>query len=132
MKTDFDNTIGLIRIVPQDVGRVILNLLTNAFYAVNEKKKDQPDGYDPVVSVTTRKFADQVEICVRDNGNGIPAEVRDKIFYPLFTTKPAGSGTGLGLSLSYDIIAKGHGGELLVDTELGCYTEFSIRLRLKN
>ena len=101
MKTDFDSEIGKINVVTQDIGRVILNLLTNAFYAVTEKKKSNIDGYEPVVSISTRKLGQKVEIKVRDNGNGIPMRVLDKIFQPFFTTKPTGEGTGLGLSLSY-------------------------------
>jgi signal transduction histidine kinase/ligand-binding sensor domain-containing protein len=137
MKTDFDKTIGNINIIPQDVGRVILNLITNAFYAVTEKKKQiadaRPDdlvgrGYEPTVSVSTKKLSDKVEIKVKDNGNGIPQKVMDKIFQPFFTTKPTGQGTGLGLSLSYDIITKGHGGELKVETKEGEFAEFIISL----
>ena len=95
------NSIGKINIVPQDIGRVILNLINNAFYAVNEKKKQQVDeGYEPTVSVSTKKLDDKVEISVKDNGNGISQKVLDKIFQPFFTTKPTGQGTGLGLSLS--------------------------------
>ena len=96
------------------------------FYAVNEKKKEQLQGYEPTVSVTTKRMGDSVEIRVSDNGNGIPQRVVDKIFQPFFTTKPAGQGTGLGLSLSYDIITKGHGGELRVETEEGQGTTFII------
>jgi len=114
-ETDFDVNIGRINVVPQEIGRVILNLINNAFYAVTEKKKQSPDGYDPTVTVSTTKINDKVEIKVKDNGNGIPQKVFDKIFQPFFTTKPAGQGTGLGLSLSYDIV-KAHGGELKVET----------------
>ena len=110
MKTDFDESIGNINIIPQDIGRVILNLINNAFYAVDEKKKQAGDAYDPSVSVSTKKENGRVEIKVADNGNGIPKKVVDKIFQPFFTTKPTGQGTGLGLSLSYDIV-KAHGGE---------------------
>jgi signal transduction histidine kinase len=127
MKTDFDPSIGLINIVPQDIGRVILNLITNAFYVVTEKKKQQPEGYEPTVSVNTKQSGSQVLIVVRDNGNGIPSNVMDKIFQPFFTTKPTGQGTGLGLSLSYDIV-KAHGGELKVDTKEGEGAEFIILL----
>ena len=116
MKTDFDETIGNINIIPQDIGRVILNLITNAFYAVNEKSKQGIADYEPTVSVSTKRLNDKVEIKVTDNGNGIPANILDKIFQPFFTTKPTGQGTGLGLSLSYDIVTKGHGGELKVET----------------
>ena len=128
MKTDFDESIGLVNIIPQDLGRVILNLLTNAFYVVNEKKKSEPNPYDPTVSISTKRLENRVEIKVSDNGNGIPQKVLDKIFQPFFTTKPTGQGTGLGLSLSYDIIAKGHGGELKVETKEGEGTTFIILL----
>ena len=127
-KTDFDETIGNINIIPQDIGRVILNLITNAFYAVDEKTLSAvatlPTGqagspavkYEPTVSITTKKINDKVEIKVTDNGNGIPQNIIDKIFQPFFTTKPTGQGTGLGLSLAYDIV-KAHGGELKVETK---------------
>jgi signal transduction histidine kinase/ligand-binding sensor domain-containing protein len=118
IKTQYDEAIGNIMIIPQDIGRVILNLVTNAFYAVNEKKKRQPEGYEPTVSVITAKLNDKIEIKVRDNGDGISPKVVNKIFQPFFTTKPTGEGTGLGLSLSYDII-KAHGGELKVETREG-------------
>jgi len=129
MKTDFDESIGSINMVPQDVGRVILNLITNAFYAVAEKKKLAGNEYEPTVSVSTRKSGDQVLIVVKDNGNGIPQKVLDKIFQPFFTTKPAGQGTGLGLSLSYDIV-KAHGGEIKVKTAENEGTEFTILLSI--
>ena len=116
MKTDFDASIGNINIIPQDIGRVILNLITNAFYVVDEKKKSGLKNYEPTVSVSTKKVGDKVEIKVADNGNGIPQKILDKIFQPFFTTKPTGQGTGLGLSLSYDIV-KAHGGELKVETK---------------
>ena len=134
LKTDYDETIGTIKIIPQDIGRVILNLITNAFYAVDEKKKLQPEnlptgqaGYEPTVSVTTRKANDKIEISVSDNGNGIPEAIKEKIFQPFFTTKPTGQGTGLGLSLAYDIV-KAHGGELKVDNKEGEGTDFIIIL----
>ena len=132
MKTDFDDSIGKINIIPQDIGRVILNLINNAFYAVDEKKKKtlrqaQGDGYEPTVSVSTKGNNGKVEIKVGDNGNGIPPKVLDKIFQPFFTTKPTGQGTGLGLSLSYDIV-KAHGGELKVETKEGKGAEFIIEL----
>ena len=127
LKTDYDETIGTINVIPQDIGRVILNLITNAFYAVTEKKKQQPEGYQPTVSVNTKKTGDKVQIKVADNGNGIPPKVLDKIFQPFFTTKPTGQGTGLGLSLSYDIV-KAHGGELKVETKEGQWAEFIIQL----
>ena len=133
MKTDFDESIGIINIIPQDIGRVILNLINNAFYVVNEKSKQNIVGYEPTVSVSTHRSLSsgegrgEVLIKVKDNGNGIPQKVLDKIFQPFFTTKPTGQGTGLGLSLSYDIV-KAHGGELKVDTKEGEGSEFSIRL----
>lgn len=127
LKTDYDETIGNINIIPQDIGRVILNLITNAFYVVNEKSKQGVAGYEPTVEVSTRKVKDKVEVRVADNGNGIPQKVLDKIFQPFFTTKPTGQGTGLGLSLSYDII-KAHGGELSVETKEGEGSGFVIQL----
>ena len=127
MKTEFDETIGNITIIYQDIGRVILNLITNAFYATNEKQKSGIESYEPTVIVSTKKVEDKVEIKVADNGNGIPQKVLDKIFQPFFTTKPTGQGTGLGLSLSYDIV-KAHGGELKVKTEEGKGSEFIIVL----
>ncbi|MBK6966108.1 MAG: hypothetical protein IPH20_19855 [Bacteroidales bacterium] len=128
LKTDFDETLGSINIIPQDIGRVILNLITNAFYAVDEKKKSNNVGYEPVVSVITKKTGDIAEIIVRDNGNGIPQRNLDKIFQPFFTTKPTGQGTGLGLSLSYDIVTNGHSGELSVVTKEGQGSTFTIKL----
>ncbi|CAN5412206.1 hypothetical protein BH10BAC2_BH10BAC2_42220 [soil metagenome] len=128
IETDFDSSIGEINIIPQDIGRVILNLITNALYTVAEKKILLGDAYNPIVSVTTRKIKDKVEIKIRDNGMGIPQRIMDKIFQPFFTTKPTGDGTGLGLSLSYDIVTKGHGGEMKVDTKEGEYAEFTIAL----
>jgi signal transduction histidine kinase len=134
MKTDFDETIGNINIIPQDIGRVILNLINNAFYVVDEKKKLLANSqqltaipYEPTVSVTTKKINGKVEIKVADNGNGIPQKVLDKIFQPFFTTKPTGQGTGLGLSLSYDIV-KAHSGVLKVETKEGKGTAFIIEL----
>jgi two-component system, NtrC family, sensor kinase len=139
LKTDFDESISKINVIPQDIGRVLLNLFNNAFYAVAEKKKlfakdlpgfKNPEGlsaYEPTVSVSTKKMAGKLQICVKDNGSGIPQNLIDKIFQPSFTTKPTGEGTGLGLSLSYDII-KAHGGELKVETEEGEFTEFIILL----
>jgi len=128
MKTDYDENIGLIKIISQDIGRVILNLITNAFYAVTEKNKLKLDGYEPTITVTTKKINDKVVVRVKDNGTGISQKALEKIFQPFFTTKPTGQGTGLGLSLSYDIVTKGHGGELKVETKEGEYTEFSIIL----
>jgi len=130
LKTDFDNTIGKINIIPQDIGRVFLNLYNNAFYAVNEKMKTAGENYEPTVSVQTKKLNDKIILTVMDNGNGIPQKVVDKIFQPFFTTKPTGQGTGLGLSLSYDII-KAHGGEIKVETKEGEFTEFVISITNK-
>ncbi|HJS54022.1 MAG TPA: ATP-binding protein, partial [Chitinophagaceae bacterium] len=146
MKTDFDETIGNINIISQDIGRVILNLINNAFYAVDEKKRSMPPSpkggnedslkeYEPVVTVTTKRLGPpsgdggKIEIRVADNGNGIPQKVLDKIFQPFFTTKPTGQGTGLGLSLSYDIV-KAHGGEFKVETKEGEGSVFRIFLNL--
>jgi two-component system, NtrC family, sensor kinase len=127
LKTDYDESIGNINIIPQDIGRVILNLITNAFYVVDEKKKAGIEVYEPTVSVSTKKINDKIEIKVSDNGKGIPQKVLDKIFQPFFTTKPTGQGTGLGLSLSYDIV-KAHGGELKVETKEGEGSTFIIQL----
>ncbi|HMG68944.1 MAG TPA: ATP-binding protein, partial [Chitinophagaceae bacterium] len=135
MKTDYDKTIGSINIVPQDIGRVLLNLYNNAFYActersrsaVGEKNKMKNEKYEPTVSVSTKKINNKVEIKVMDNGGGIPQKVLDKIFQPFFTTKPTGQGTGLGLSLSYDII-KAHAGEIKVETREREGSEFIILL----
>jgi two-component system NtrC family sensor kinase len=127
IKTDFDPSIAKINIIPQDIGRVLLNLFNNAFYALSEKKKLSEPGYDPIVSVSTKRIKDKVEIRVKDNGIGISQKIIDKIFQPFFTTKPAGQGTGLGLSLSYDII-KAHGGEIGVNAKEGEFTEFFVLL----
>jgi two-component system NtrC family sensor kinase len=127
MKTDFDKTIGSINIIPQDIGRVILNLITNAFYAVTEKKKQQNENYEPTVLVSSKKIDGKVEIRVKDNGMGIPQKVIDKIFQPFFTTKPTGQGTGLGLSLSYDII-KAHGGQISMESKEEEGTVFCVAL----
>jgi signal transduction histidine kinase len=143
LETDFDKSIGKMNIVPQDIGRVLLNLYNNAFYAVSEKKKQQQDSYDPIVTVSTKKLGSplgdggrlssysgdggKIEIRVKDNGNGIPQKIVDKIFQPFFTTKPTGQGTGLGLSLSYDIVQV-HGGELKVITKEGEGSEFVVHL----
>jgi len=115
MRTEFDESIGDIKIIPQDIGRVLLNLYNNAFYAVSEKKKGNPPGYEPIIVVSTKKSGNQVVIRVKDNGRGISSKLLDKIFQPFFTTKPTGEGTGLGLSLSYDVI-KAHGGEIRVES----------------
>ena len=126
---DFDSFLPKLNVVPQDIGRVVLNLINNAFYAVNEKAKLQTEGYEPVVSVSTKKEGDKIQISVKDNGKGIPQNIVDKIFQPFFTTKPTGQGTGLGLSLSYDIV-KAHGGDINVITEEGIGSEFRIQMPL--
>jgi signal transduction histidine kinase len=135
-ETQFDSSIEKINVVPQEMGRVILNLINNAFYAVDDKKKQvsdaRPDdpvgrGYEPTVIISTKKSEGKIEIAVKDNGNGIPQKILDKIFQPFFSTKPTGQGTGLGLSLSYDII-KSHGGELKVQTKEGEGSTFMIEL----
>jgi len=127
LKTDYDQSITSVNMIPQDMGRVILNLITNAFYVVNEKKSQHIESYEPTVSISTKKVGDKVLISVSDNGNGIPQNIVDKIFQPFFTTKPTGQGTGLGLSLSYDIV-KAHGGELKVETKQGEGSAFIISL----
>jgi signal transduction histidine kinase len=127
IKTDYEDSLGNINIIPQDIGRVILNLITNAFYAVTEKRKQGTNGYEPIVAISTKKFDDKVELKVSDNGIGIPEKIKEKIFNPFFTTKPTGQGTGLGLSLSYDIV-KAHGGEITVKSKNGEGSEFTINL----
>jgi C4-dicarboxylate-specific signal transduction histidine kinase len=124
---NFGENIGTINVVPQDIGRVLLNVFNNAFYAVNEKRKSADKDYEPSVSVQTKRIDDKIKVHVRDNGNGIPQNIVDKIFQPFFTTKPTGQGTGLGLSLAYDII-KAHGGEIKVETKEGEGTSFKIIL----
>lgn len=143
LKTDFDETLTEIDVVPQEMGRVILNLLTNAFYAVNDKKKqleknNPADGrqkeqapYNPTVFIATKKLNGKVEIIVSDNGNGIPQKEVDKIFQPFYTTKPSGKGTGLGLSMSYEIVTKAHGGQLKVKNNEGEGVTFTITLPVK-
>lgn len=142
-KTHFDEKLAKIEVIPQDMGRVLLNLFNNAFYAVNQRKNapQPPEGeqgnklplwgsgdYTPSVSVTTKQLKKGIEIRVKDNGTGMPESVKAKVFQPFFTTKPTGQGTGLGLSLSYDIVTKGHGGSLEIETKEGEYTEFIIKL----
>lgn len=128
IQTSFDQDIEKINIVPQDIARALLNIINNAFYSVNEKKKKLGDAYEPSVSLTTKKTKDQVEVTVKDNGFGIPQNIADKIYQPFFTTKPTGQGTGLGLSLSYDVITKEHGGTIKVNTKDGEGAEFIICL----
>jgi signal transduction histidine kinase len=127
IKTDFDNSIGKIKIIPQDIGRVLVNIYNNAFYAVGEKRKKNANHYEPTINVSTKKSNERVEIVVNDNGTGILPKVKDKIFQPFFTTKPSGQGTGLGLSLSYDIV-KAHNGEIRVVSEEGEGSQFIIQL----
>jgi signal transduction histidine kinase len=130
-ETNFDPNLSKINVVPQDIGRVLLNLINNAFYASSSKALAIEDGdYKPEVVVSTRKLNGKIEITVKDNGPGIPEEIKDKIFQPFFTTKPTGSGTGLGLSLSYDIV-KAHGGELKLESKEHLGTEFIITIPIK-
>ncbi len=136
METSFGNNIGEIKIISQDIGRALLNLFNNAFYSVNEKKKQLGNAFDPTVWLSTKKLDTPlgdggIEISVKDNGMGIPLKIQEKILQPFFTTKPAGQGTGLGLSLSYDII-KAHGGELRVETQEGEFAEFKILLPIRS
>ncbi len=127
MTTDFDPSVGQINLVAQELGRVLLNLINNAFYAISERKNETSENYEPLVHLSTKRLGDWIEIKVKDNGKGIPKSVKEKIFLPFFTTKPSGQGTGLGLSISYDIV-KAHGGEILVESKEGEGTEFCIRL----
>ncbi|MBS1543556.1 MAG: nuclear transport factor 2 family protein, partial [Bacteroidetes bacterium] len=131
-ETSLDPTLPKVQVMPQEIGRVILNLINNAFYAVNERAKSesQSPGFQPEVNVSTKNLGNKIQIMIQDNGTGIPEKVKDKIFQPFFTTKPTGQGTGLGLSLAYDIVTKGHGGELKVETKEGKGTEFVIRIPL--
>ncbi|MCW5923095.1 MAG: hypothetical protein KIS77_12160 [Saprospiraceae bacterium] len=128
MNTEFDPAIGKIEVVPQDFGRVLLNLINNAFYAVHQKAKQASEGYSPTVTISTKKLKNAIEIRIRDNGTGIPDSLKAKIFQPFFTTKPTGQGTGLGLSLAFDIVTKGHGGTMEVETKEGEGTTFIIQL----
>ena len=128
-KMDLDESLGKINIIQQDMGRVLINLFNNAFYAVHQKNdQNKGSGYQPLVSVSTHKTDKGVEIKVTDNGNGIPENIKQKVFQPFFTTKPTGEGTGLGLSLSYDIVVKGHSGSLEIETKEGEFTTFIIKL----
>ncbi len=128
METELDPSVGKLDVVPQDVSRVFLNIISNACYEANRRKTTAGPGFSPTLTVRTRNLADNVEIRIRDNGNGIPEEIRDKLFTPFFTTKPAGQGTGLGLSISYDIVVQEHSGQLSFESQAGEYTEFIIRL----
>jgi signal transduction histidine kinase len=129
LEREFDPNAGKLSLYPQEMTRVLLNLISNGFHAVHKKRQDgAPHGFDPVLRVTTKAYADKIEIKVRDNGTGIPDAIRARIFEPFFTTKPTGEGTGLGLSLSHDIIVQQHGGTLEVVTEPGLHTEFTVTL----
>ncbi len=128
LQRDLDPSVGMADVYPQEITRVLLNLISNGFYATTKRKVEVGDGFEPMLSTTTKNLGDKVEIRIRDNGTGIPEEVRDKIFNPFFTTKPTGEGTGLGLSMSYDIVVKQHGGSIDVETEPGLFTEFKIVL----
>jgi len=129
MVTNLDPAIEKVEVIPQDFGRVLLNLINNAFYAVTQRKSKAPEGYEPTVTVSSRLLkSGMVEIRIQDNGTGIPDSLKAKIFQPFFTTKPTGQGTGLGLSLAYDIVTKGHGGEMKVESEEGKGTTFIIQL----
>ncbi|MFZ0390116.1 MAG: HAMP domain-containing sensor histidine kinase, partial [Calditrichia bacterium] len=128
IEKQLDKNIEKLKVVPQDISRVFLNIISNGFYAANSRKKAEPNSFEPLVLVTTRNDNNHVRISIRDNGSGIPEEIRDKLFNPFFTTKPSGQGTGLGLSLSYDIVVKEHNGSITFETEEGKFTEFSIHL----
>jgi signal transduction histidine kinase len=128
MERDFDSALAPMEVVPQDLTRVLLNLITNGFYAATKRSREATDGFRPVLKLTTRDLGEQVEIRVRDNGTGIAPEYRDRLFQPFFTTKPTGEGTGLGLSISYDIVTQEHGGTIEVASEPGVFTELIIRL----
>jgi len=128
MEKDLDPSVDMVELYPQEFTRVLVNLINNGFYAARKRAEQGETGFEPTLRLATRALDGQVEVRVRDNGTGIPAEVREKIFEPFFTTKPAGEGTGLGLSLSYDIVVKQHGGQLGVESEPGSFTEFTITL----
>ena len=128
----YDPAVGNIDVVPQDLSRVFLNIANNACYATREKKRVNGASYSPTLWIKTHRLEDRAEIRIRDNGTGIPREILDKVFNPFFTTKPTGQGTGLGLSMSYDIVVAGHNGELLVESEEGSFTEFILRLPYKS
>ena len=128
LERSFDPAAGQVDLFPQEMTRVLLNLISNGFYAATQRKAEMKDGYEPILAAATTGFDDRVEIRIRDNGSGIPPEVKEKIFNPFFTTKPPGQGTGLGLSLSHDIVVKQHAGSIEVDTKPGEFTEFRIVL----
>jgi signal transduction histidine kinase len=128
LQRDLDPKAGMIDLYPQEITRVFLNLISNGFYAAAKRNEAGEEGYEPTLSATTKNFGNRVEIRIRDNGTGIPEEVKERMFNPFFTTKPAGEGTGLGLSMSHDIVVKQHGGRIDVDTKPGEFTEFIISL----
>jgi signal transduction histidine kinase len=128
LERSFDPAAGQADVFPQDITRVLLNLISNGFYAATKREAEAGNGHEPILMASTRSLGDRVEIRVRDNGTGIPPEVKEKIFNPFFTTKPAGEGTGLGLSISHDVIVKQHGGSIEVETEPGAFSEFIIVL----
>ena len=128
LKRDLDLNAGTIDLYPQEITRVLLNLISNGFYAATKRKETAGDGFEPTLCASTRSLRDRVEVRIRDNGTGIPKELKEKIFNPFFTTKPAGEGTGLGLSICHDIIVKQHGGTIDVATEPHVFTEFIITL----
>jgi signal transduction histidine kinase len=129
LERDYTPALATVEVAPQEVTRVLLNLIGNGFYAANKRAKANSDaGYRPTLSIATLQTENAVEITVRDNGTGVPPEIRDKLFQPFFTTKPTGEGTGLGLSISYDIVTQQHGGTITVESEPGSFTEFTVRL----
>jgi len=128
LKRDLDPAAGIVDLYPQEITRVLLNLISNGFYAASKRREMGENGFEPTLAATTKDLGKRVEIRIRDNGTGIPASVREKMFNPFFTTKPAGEGTGLGLSMSHDIVVKQHGGTIDVETEPGAFTEFIITL----
>jgi signal transduction histidine kinase len=128
LEHDLDSNLAPVDVVPQELTRVLLNLIGNGFYAANKRSRESDGTYRPTLKVTTREFGECVEVWVRDNGVGVPPENRDKLFQPFFTTKPTGEGTGLGLSISYEIVTQQHGGTITVDSEVGDFTEFTVRL----
>ncbi|MBK6815620.1 MAG: hypothetical protein IPG82_09130 [Saprospiraceae bacterium] len=132
MVIDFDPNLSKTEVIPQDIGRVFLNLINNGFQAVDEQSKKGIEGFKPTLTVSTKSETDRIIICIKDNGPGIPESINDKIFQPFFTTKPTGQGTGLGLSLAYDIVTKGHGGALEFISTVGIGAEFIITLPLKS
>jgi signal transduction histidine kinase len=124
IEADYDSSLKAALVVPQDISRVFTNIVNNACYATHAKKKELKDAYVPTLTVRTRDLGESVQVVVRDNGKGIPQAILDKVFNPFFTTKPAGQGTGLGLSLSYDIVVREHGGTMTVNSQEGEYAEF--------